>query len=607
MNGKLMKRTKRVYQFFSCLPEDKVPYVNSPGERYRIRQLLHQLPPHDSEAQYCSSLEEEEAKELKLFSQQRKRENLGRGTVRLFPVTITGAICEQCGKQICGGDIAVFASRAGHGACWHPQCFVCTTCRELLVDLIYFYQDGKIYCGRHHAERLKPRCEACDEIIFADECTEAEGRHWHMRHFCCFECEEALGGQRYIMRQSRPYCCRCYESLYAEYCDACGEHIGIDQGQMTYEGQHWHATDTCFSCSRCHQPLLGKPFLPKQGQIFCSRACSLGEDPNGSDSCDSAFQSARSQDSRRVSWQQRRVQAQRPPSSQVARSVSFGGQPAPPRSAPRTRRSWSGLPGEETPAETEELSDPDSNGSGCSQSGKEPVKCTSRGTSTCPPPAPQQEQGTGTEIRPRFQRTSPLRHSMPELGAPPSKIPDWSCSSASKLQAPGRPQRSELGLESFARAGAPRVSFREPLISGEPSPSCPERPALNPQLLQDRGASRRHPRSTSDNSLHLGGQGWRARKGAGQDRGSSLSFLASEGASAAWHHRYPPRGWDFSSSDSSDSSSEEEGYFLGEPIPLPPHLRGGASPTETTPPPDSVRKQQRRRLRVVRDKNCVVA
>lgn len=39
----------QVYQFFSCLPEDKVPYVNSPGEKYRIKQLLHQLPPHDSE------------------------------------------------------------------------------------------------------------------------------------------------------------------------------------------------------------------------------------------------------------------------------------------------------------------------------------------------------------------------------------------------------------------------------------------------------------------------------------------------------------------------------------------------------------------------------
>ncbi|EHH60879.1 hypothetical protein EGM_18768 [Macaca fascicularis] len=272
-------KQEQVYQFFSCLPEDKVPYVNSPGEKYRIKQLLHQLPPHDSEAQYCTALEEEEKKELRAFSQQRKRENLGRGIVRIFPVTITGAICEECGKQIGGGDIAVFASRAGLGACWHPQCFVCTTCRELLVDLIYFYHAGKVYCGRHHAECLRPRCQACDEIIFSPECTEAEGRHWHMDHFCCFECEASLGGQRYVMRQSRPHCCACYEARHAEYCDGCGEHIGLDQGQMAYEGQHWHASDRCFCCSRCGRALLGRPFLPRRGLIFCSRACSLGSEP----------------------------------------------------------------------------------------------------------------------------------------------------------------------------------------------------------------------------------------------------------------------------------------------------------------------------------------
>uniref|UniRef100_UPI00398E650C prickle planar cell polarity protein 3-like n=1 Tax=Pristiophorus japonicus TaxID=55135 RepID=UPI00398E650C len=216
----------QVYQYFSCLPEDKVPYVNSPGERYRIKQLLHQLPAHDSEPQYCNALDDEEKKELRLFSQQRKRENLGRAMVRPFPVTITGAICQQCGRQIHGGDIAVFASRAGHGVCWHPECFCCAVCSELLLDLIYFYQDAKVYCGRHHAERLKPRCQACDEIIFADACTEAEGRHWHMKHFCCFECEAALAGQRYVMKESRPYCFACFEALYAEYCDTCGEHIG---------------------------------------------------------------------------------------------------------------------------------------------------------------------------------------------------------------------------------------------------------------------------------------------------------------------------------------------------------------------------------------------
>ncbi|KAL4655935.1 prickle-like protein 2 [Arapaima gigas] len=292
-------KPEQVHQYYSSLPEDKVPYVNSPGEKYRIKQLLHQLPPHDNEVRYCNSLDDEEKRELKLFSNQRKRENLGRGNVRPFPVTMTGAICEQCGGQINGGDIAVFASRAGHGICWHPHCFVCSICDELLVDLIYFYQDGKIYCGRHHAEQLKPRCSACDEIIFADECTEAEGRHWHMKHFCCFECEMALGGQRYIMKEGQPYCCTCFESLYAEYCDSCGEHIGIDQGQMTYDGQHWHATESCFCCARCKKSLLGHPFLPKQGQIFCSRSCSVGEEPNASDSSDSAFQSARSRESRR--------------------------------------------------------------------------------------------------------------------------------------------------------------------------------------------------------------------------------------------------------------------------------------------------------------------
>lgn len=59
---------------------------------------------------------------------------------------------------------------------------------------------------------------------------------------------------------------------------------------MTYEGQHWHAVDSCFCCARCQLPLLGRPFLPRRGLIFCSRSCSLGEDPNNSDSCDSALQ-----------------------------------------------------------------------------------------------------------------------------------------------------------------------------------------------------------------------------------------------------------------------------------------------------------------------------
>nr|XP_057933658.1 prickle-like protein 1b isoform X2 [Doryrhamphus excisus] len=292
-------RPEQVQMYFSCLPEDKVPYVNSSGEKHRIRQLLYQLPPHDNEVRYCQSLTEEEKRELHMFSAQRKREALGRGTPKILPRALQHTRCENCEGGINGGEMAIFASRAGSSPCWHPACFVCVTCQELLVDLIYFYQNGKILCGRHHAELLKPRCSSCDEIILADECTEAEGRHWHMKHFACFECEIMLGGQRYIMKEGRPFCCGCFESLYAEYCEACGENIGVDHAQMTYEGGHWHATDECFACAQCKTSLLGCPFLPKQGRIYCSKACSQGEDIHASDSSDSAFQSARSRESRR--------------------------------------------------------------------------------------------------------------------------------------------------------------------------------------------------------------------------------------------------------------------------------------------------------------------
>ncbi len=65
-----------------------------------------------------------------------------------------------------GGDVAVFAERAGQDKCWHPGCFRCKTCNELLVDLIYFFKNDDIFCGRHYADLLRNRCAACDEVLY---------------------------------------------------------------------------------------------------------------------------------------------------------------------------------------------------------------------------------------------------------------------------------------------------------------------------------------------------------------------------------------------------------------------------------------------------------
>ena len=76
------------------------------------------------------------------------------------------------------------------------------------------------------------------------------------------------------MKEGNPFCCHCFKSMYAEFCDACGEPIDPDASQMEHNGQHWHATDNCYCCYNCRKPLLGQPFLPKNGEIYCSPECS---------------------------------------------------------------------------------------------------------------------------------------------------------------------------------------------------------------------------------------------------------------------------------------------------------------------------------------------
>lgn len=687
-------KPEQVYQYFSCLPEDRVPYVNSPGERYRIKQLLHQLPAHDSEPQYCNSLDEEEKKELRLFSQQRKRENLGRGVVRLFPVTMMGAICQQCGRQICGGDIAVFASRAGHGSCWHPQCFQCASCSELLVDLIYFYQDGQIYCGRHHAERLKPRCQACDEIILADECTEAEGRYWHMKHFCCFECEAALGGQRYIMRESRPYCCSCYESLYAEYCDTCGEHIGIDQGQMTYEGQHWHAVEACFCCARCRLPLLGQPFLPRSGLIFCSRPCSLGEDPNNSDSCDSALQSRPPQHRRcgsteKVQQQQcgsplQPLEGIRPPITPAKDCIHAAVESrgvhctAPVQNGVPPRGSYSPLPhihlgnglGPSWPSDLPhygllpgdcgtksaagglqmqgELNghtgvtrhSSNSRGTSAPKDCKNWVERTNQVMQVFPP---QKNSHVNPLVSPD---SPPLPPDNPSILPPPLPVKSRDLTPR-ESPLPNLPQPEERPSDSpppLSRSSTARVSFREPISSsysveededeeeneeelreGEENQQDdddeeeeggfgsrlhlqkgipPQMDLLDGSSYHQRGLRRGWSRSRipSDPALHsradrrprrsrsdrprLDALEWRGER----DKRSSLSAPSSLTLQPA-HYKHE----DSCSTCSSSSDSEEEGFFLGQPIPLPPQLRKQQPEEDKDVEEEQLREVQRER------------
>jgi len=81
--------------------------------------------------------------------------------------------CQRCKGPIGGGEIGVVAPKFGDDVLWHPACFTCDSCSELLVDLTYCVHDDELYCERHYAEQLKPRCASCDEVssFFAIFCS----------------------------------------------------------------------------------------------------------------------------------------------------------------------------------------------------------------------------------------------------------------------------------------------------------------------------------------------------------------------------------------------------------------------------------------------------
>lgn len=186
------------------------------------------------------------------------------------------SVCKLCHEDIYTGTVAVKAARAGKEVAWHPQCFKCHECGDLLADLVYFFHGGNIYCGRDLAHILKiPRCKACDELIFTKEYTAAESATFHIKHFCCYQCDIPLAGKQYVPEDgtNMPLCLTCYDTYHAAKCAHCNNIIGPSEQGVNCQKIHWHMD--CFLCAGidCGKSLIGGKFCIRDNMPFCSPTC----------------------------------------------------------------------------------------------------------------------------------------------------------------------------------------------------------------------------------------------------------------------------------------------------------------------------------------------
>lgn len=307
------KREETLNKYFEDLGDDAIPFKNSNAAIKRKEMASYQIPAHDFSAEKCDNLTEEETQQLNKYVENAKK-IVGQGEIGVVEVipavkpsyareyqqlssfrkplnadTINNNLTEnirsltleheiKCrGCQLPITSSYVKAEKMGPLAKWHPKCFKCFNCSELLVDLIYFHYDNEIYCARDLALKMEiPRCAACDELILVTEYTLADGKNYHIKHFSCFHCDLPLAGKQYVCddKTNLPLCLNCYDQHYATLCNSCGQAIAPNDQGVSFKDVHFHLN--CFKCGFCSKELIGGRFCLRNKIPFCSAACVSG-------------------------------------------------------------------------------------------------------------------------------------------------------------------------------------------------------------------------------------------------------------------------------------------------------------------------------------------
>ncbi|KAG6890254.1 hypothetical protein C0992_002663 [Termitomyces sp. T32_za158] len=98
-----------------------------------------------------------------------------------------GLRCGGCGEGIVGRIVNAMKQR------WHPGCFRCTVCGELLEHVSSYEWEGKAYCHLDYHENFAPKCYSCKTPIYEERFISLDDpalgkRAYHEQHFFCAEC-----------------------------------------------------------------------------------------------------------------------------------------------------------------------------------------------------------------------------------------------------------------------------------------------------------------------------------------------------------------------------------------------------------------------------------
>ncbi|KAJ7931401.1 hypothetical protein B0H13DRAFT_2651321 [Mycena leptocephala] len=205
-----------------------------------------------------------------------------------------GLACGGCGGSIVGRIVNAMGLR------WHPECFRCTVCDELLEHVSSYERDGKPYCHLDYHENFAPRCYSCKTAIVEERFISLDDpqlgkRTYHEQHFFCAECgdpflppsipaskgEIAFSGDGafvsddvgFTVYRGHPYCEACHVRLRLPKCKRCKRSIRDGDEAVEALGGKW--CWGCFCCAGCEKPFEDPSFFEREGKPWCEPCFSI--------------------------------------------------------------------------------------------------------------------------------------------------------------------------------------------------------------------------------------------------------------------------------------------------------------------------------------------
>ncbi|KII84296.1 hypothetical protein PLICRDRAFT_46157 [Plicaturopsis crispa FD-325 SS-3] len=189
------------------------------------------------------------------------------------------------------------------GARWHPECFRCTACGELLEHVSSYEWEGRAYCHLDYHENFAPRCYSCETAIIDERFITLDDpalgkRTYHEQHFFCAECGDPflapsspskVNGKEnltvsgdgsfadddvgFTVYRGHPYCEACHVRLRMPKCKRCQKSIREGDRAVEALGGKW--CWACFVCAGCEKPFEDPSFFQRGDKPFCESCFSI--------------------------------------------------------------------------------------------------------------------------------------------------------------------------------------------------------------------------------------------------------------------------------------------------------------------------------------------